>query len=575
MGKIALGIRGLAVLLAAGLAFMACGGAEPTTTPVPTATPVSTQAPTATPRPPTPTITPTLPKRGGTLRTNFTRNFRSHDNYPTRDGGIWYSINPELNFLVRNNQFRGELQPDLADSWTVSPDGLTFTFFLNKSAVWSDGKPVTSDDVIWSLERLQGKYDVKSPFFNFTVSNIQQMVKVDDKTFRAILAQPQGSFLAGIGAIANTIYSKATDPQAFKEFKVPEPRLPTSGPFIATQYTTDIVFKLQRNQKYWKKDANGIQLPYLDEIDIYIIPDRTAAYTSFKTGQLDVTAYATFSPLSGKVQQLKQDLPDVQIAYTSADVPLWFLNAGLTKDVRLRQAIQLAIDRQAVRDVLWRGEANPYQLYNIPGGKWALTEAEIRKLAGYNPDTRAQDIKTANDLLDAFLKDTGETRATLSTKLAVSTNINAYPTEHETVLAQLKQNLGLDLKAIAEDAASAQKRLVDKTFTIHIAGSAPAIDDPDFALGSPLKSSAGSNFGGVSDPEIDAALSAISREVDYQKRLDLSRNLERKAYQLAWQVFLGAQLQPAAATRAVKGDWQPLISQDGATFQRETVWLNQ
>ncbi len=578
---------GLPVVLVALLIAVACGGGQAPDPPAPkapatqaptlgpTAAPTATAvAPTATVRPVTPSPTPVVPKRGGILRTNFVRNLRTIDSYPTRDGGLWPSINPELNYLVRNYQFKGELQPDLADKWSISADGLVYTFNLNAQAAWSDGKPVSADDVVWSLQRLAGKQEIPAGFFNFTVTNVQKYEAVDAKTVRLTLGIQQASFLAGLGAVSNTIYAKHTNPDSFKTLKVPDPGFPTSGPFVMTEYTPDVLYRLQRNAKYWKKDGFGTQLPYLDGVVSFIIPDRTAAYSALRTGQLDLPAAGLFSPIVGRVEQAKKDLPGLQVVFAANDLPLWFRNDGLTKDIRLRQAVQLAIDRQVVKDLMWRGEATPYQIYNISGGKWALPDAEISKLPGYNPDTKAQDIKRANDLLDAFLKDKGETRATLSTKLIISTNISAYPTEHETVQAQLKANLGLELKVAAELAPQEFQRLADKNFNIHIAGNAPAIDDPDFAFTGAVGTGAGSNFGGVSDPDIDAALLAIAKELDSKKRLELSRALERKLYDLAWHVFLGAQLQPTAAIAVVKGDWMPLHGQDGGTWQKETIWLD-
>ncbi len=419
------------VFIVFALLLVACG-AESTPTPPPTSTappsptatrppaPTPTVAPTATSAPPTatpaPTATPTRAaptspptpsvKTGGTLRTSMQSNPAIMDLHSQRVIAGWNMVIPTLNYLVENYQQAGVIRPDLSDSWSVSADGKTWSFHLVGNAVWSDGKRLTADDVVYSLRRIQGLEDVKTPVYKFTMDPVIAVERIDDVNVRITLSRPSGSFLGGLGAIGNLMYPKHVPISEFNSL-----RFVSSGAYKMVSAERDVKVVHERNPQYFKKDEAGRQLPYLDRIETFIILDASAQAAAFRTRQVDLTQYEV-PTIQDKLKLFRDSIPGAQVHIYSSPMSLFFNNKPPFSDQRLRTVFQLALDRQDVNTVKYQGDGNPYLLYNVPGGAFAFTPDEIKALPGFNPATRQQDIAQANQLLDAVLKDLGQTRDT-------------------------------------------------------------------------------------------------------------------------------------------------------------------
>ncbi len=472
---------------------------------------------------------------------------------------------PELNWIVEFNQYEGKIKPDLAESWTVSSDGLTYTFNLVKNAKWQDGRPVTADDILYSLDRINGKLDLPSPAYQSTLAFVSSYSKVDDYTVKVVLKSISASFLPGLGVIGNMVYPKHVP---ISEFAANRPV--GSGPYKFVSYQPDVEIDLSKNTAYWKKDELGDPLPYMDGIRIFIIADATAARSAYSTNQLDVS-FPHAGLLAGATARLSKDVPGTQWFNNLPNEVIYFFNKAPWTDQRIRTAFNLALDRQAIEATLYQGEGESLLLYSIPGGAFALPKDEIAKLPGFRKP-KDQDIAQANQLLDAFLKDNNLTRDTWRPKIVVRA---ATPWGEITLAAvdQLKKSLGLTIPISGVDNSTFVQTYTAGNFDMLVSGLAPAFDDPSQNLTANTYTNSFLNFGRFSDGSIDKALDEIEQTLDTKKRIELSRTLERKLYELAWDVLIVGDPRPVAVRPEVR-NYGALISQDNQAMRFERTWLD-
>jgi peptide/nickel transport system substrate-binding protein len=295
--------------------------------------------------------------------------------------------------LVRIDRMTGSLEPALAESWTASPDGRTFTLNLRKNVRFSDGTPFTSSDVIFSADVV---YDaaVASPLASALMVDGKPLDvrAVDDLTVTVTLPS---AFAPGLGLLDNLpILPRHKLEAAFKERRfdvawavgVPLTDLAGLGPFVLAEHASGQRLTFKRNPNYWRQDEAGIQLPYLDELTIAIVADQNTEAVRMDAGDIDLMAngdlraddYATFKRAA---DQGRLRLLDAGIGLDPN--LLWFNLTDAARpripwlhDKRVRQAISFAIDRQAIVDTVYLGAAVPIFGPVSPGNRvWASASA--------------------------------------------------------------------------------------------------------------------------------------------------------------------------------------------------------
>src|SRR5699024_8430134 len=159
----------------------------------------------------------------------------------------------------------GQLHPAIAESWENSSD-TEWTFTLRNDASFSNGEPVTADDVVYSFETMVEEGKLQPPYF----TSLESVEKVDDSRVRFLLSTPSSAFINALanpltGAIVNKAWYSSTDPDARARDAV------GSGPFKLVEWQDNIVLRLERNEHYWGADD-----VYLDGVNFRIIPDDQA-----------------------------------------------------------------------------------------------------------------------------------------------------------------------------------------------------------------------------------------------------------------------------------------------------------
>lgn len=309
--------------------------------------------------------------------------------------------------------------PGLAESWTNSPDGRTWTFTLRKNLRWSDGEPLTADDVVFTWDVIYNpKIDnVMRDAFIISGKKIA-VTKVDDLTVQAVTPDIYAPFLENFGGVpvlpkhilAKTVADKTFTSAYGVNWKPAD--IIGSGPFRLKEYKPAQYILLERNPYFMEVDATGRRLPYFDNIIFTVVPDMNAMSLRFLSGESDVDdfiypyEYDRFKTAAAKGKfnllepgigleagffwfnqntnvNAKTGQPNVE-----AKKLKWF------RDQKFRQACSYAIDRESIIKSIYSGRAIPNYNFVTPGNKkW------------FNPNTPKYPLDVAKAL--ALLKEIG------------------------------------------------------------------------------------------------------------------------------------------------------------------------
>jgi peptide/nickel transport system substrate-binding protein len=295
--------------------------------------------------------------------------------------------------LIRVNRVSGEVEPRLAREWSSSADGLTWTFKLQDGVTFSDGTPFTSADVLFTFAAL---YDKR------VSSDLASTLSIDDKplqpravdahtvviTFPAVFG-PGISLLDSLPILPQHKLQAALDAGSFRDAwstSAPAAGVVGLGPFVLKSYSPGQQLLFGRNPKFWKRDGAGQVLPYLDEIQIDIVPESNSQMLRLESGSADIISDHTRPEDIAAFRRLEAKgaitLVDAGVS-TDPDV-LWFnLAPGASaakgrpwlQEEALRHAISFAVNRQTIVDTVYLGAAVPIFGPVTPGyGEWYLPD---------------------------------------------------------------------------------------------------------------------------------------------------------------------------------------------------------
>jgi peptide/nickel transport system substrate-binding protein len=295
--------------------------------------------------------------------------------------------------LVRVNRVTGAVEPRLAESWTQSADGLTWTLKLRDGVTFSDGKPFTSADVLFSLEAL---YDERA------ATELASSVRIggkplaasalDPRTVVVVFPGPYGPGLSILDSLPILPSHKLSEPLKSGTFReawsmaTPPAEIAGLGPFVVESYTAGQQMRLVRNPRFWMRDARGQQLPYLDRLELQFVPDQNAELLRLQAGGIDLTNGAVRAEDLSALQPLATSgvltLVPVGVAINSS--ALWFnltpgakVAAGRSwlQRAELRQAISYAVDRREIVNKVYLGAGEPLWGPVTPGhGEWYVAD---------------------------------------------------------------------------------------------------------------------------------------------------------------------------------------------------------
>jgi peptide/nickel transport system substrate-binding protein len=258
--------------------------------------------------------------------------------------GDIFTYNLIYSGLVRSDPTGGTaIQSSLADHWTTSADGKTYTFHLRPGLKFSNGQPVTAEDVKWSLDRFG------NPKTNAAMSSVAigygTSTVVDSSTIRFQLAKPIAAFLYNISIFPAFVLPKdLVEKQGSAFYKHPV----GTGPFVVKEFVKGSHITLARNPYYWEKGK-----PYLDSVRFNFATDSNSRILALRGGSAQVMDGVPFS-------QINSLRADKSVAVQSAKVPLflglWLNHASAPfTDVNVRKAMQYALNRQQINEDIFAG----------------------------------------------------------------------------------------------------------------------------------------------------------------------------------------------------------------------------
>ncbi|HEU5189279.1 MAG TPA: ABC transporter substrate-binding protein [Methylomirabilota bacterium] len=292
------------------------------------------------------------PRMGGTVVQAISADPPTMNPATTTDTQAWSLMGKLFNGLTYlDNDYRSH--PDLAESWTISPDGLTYTFKLRKDVKWHDGKPFTSADVKWTYQEAIAKYH---PVGRVAYASIASIDTPDPYTVVLKMKTPFGPtvFMTSLnmGPILPKHLLEGQD-LATAEFN----RKPVgTGPFKIAEAVKGSHYVLERNPDYFKKGR-----PYLDRVILKVMPNPASRVLAFEKGEVDVL-YSFFLPReqAGRVKALPGIVVKEYMLFP--ETILLFFNLKDNKalgDVRVRQAIFHGIDQSFLVQQGYAGQGRP------------------------------------------------------------------------------------------------------------------------------------------------------------------------------------------------------------------------
>jgi peptide/nickel transport system substrate-binding protein len=281
---------------------------------------------------------------------------------------IWVLSNLYDTLLLPTDDGKG-VQPGLASEWKVADDGLSLSLKLRDGIKFSDGSPITVDDVIWSLKRAAKP---GNGIWGFIVDSIEDVTAPDGKTIviklkhadPAILSAlsvfntgilPQKAFEAAPGA------TEAEKAKAFAEHPV------GSGPFVLESWQRGSTMKLVRNPHYWRQGEDGKPLPYLDGVTFEVIPDDATRILKLSSGELNGAELIPYS----RVNELKSDdavdmqlFPSTRVMGVTLNVrPQLAGKDNPMSNSKVREAMKYAVNKDAVVQIVTHGVGTPLTSY--------------------------------------------------------------------------------------------------------------------------------------------------------------------------------------------------------------------
>lgn len=428
-----------------------------------------------------------------------------------------------------------EAIPGQAESYTISDDGLVYTFKLRDGIQWSDGVPVTAEDFVFSFQRL---FDPKTasdyaylqyPILNSseiaagTITDFSELgVKaLDEKTVEITLAGPTPFFLQALTHYTAYPVPKHVIDKVGGQWTQIE-NIVSNGPYTPTEWVPGSLIKSVKSETYW--DAANVQI---DEVNYFVQDDLAAALSRYRAGEYDILVDIP----SDQAEWIKTNLPGQDYFAPFLGIYYYVINQEKAPfdNVDVRKALSMAINRDVIGpDVLGTGEVPMYGW--VPEGT-----ANYEGVAPYQPEwigaTYEERVAEAKTIMEGL----GYTAATpLTLQLKYNTNDN-----HQRIavaISSMWEQIGVKTELLNSETAVHYDSLRSGDFEVGRAGWLLDYSDPSNTLDL-LRQGVeqdgvmnwGNNYGRYSNDEFEALVDQATTEVDLAARAKLLGEAEKIA----------------------------------------------
>jgi peptide/nickel transport system substrate-binding protein len=387
------------------------GGTTAPATAVPS-TSGGTTAPVATTRPVAATARPATPSEdepryGGVLTFPMLQGRWSNLDPSQQSGTALLATisHSHLGLLGQDRQDRQTIIGELAESWELTEGGTKYTFHMRPGVLWEDGEPITAEDAVYSLSRIQDKPEGLNIYRTGCIRGpLESITAPDSSTVEVNLTRASNAWMDCFSAGWVIIQKKSILETIDVEERVREMRVDefvANGPFKLKGTDADNFWELERNENYFRWESEG--KPYLDGVLAVFMPDFQARQAAFLAGRLHRgTTFPT--PPKSQMDELEARLGDkitVQAFSTPGLGGFWFNSAQPPfDDVKMRRAVHLAMDRWELLELVRDGAGRVSHPLNYED--WVMPYAEWIQLPGIRKD-KTEDIAEAKRLVDEYI----------------------------------------------------------------------------------------------------------------------------------------------------------------------------
>ena len=571
----------------------------PTATPPPEATlrPTNTPVPTAVARVvATPTPSAAGPKYGGTVRMSAYADTKDWDplGSASLSSVISYSqlYNQIVQFDTTNTQ---EVVSDLAESWEISADGKQYTFRIHEGVSWHDGKPLTVDDIIFTMHRygnpcnatgrsgLWRNYAVRMEVVDVvdkadcTPTNADDVVKaVDDRTVQYNLAFASGAFIKFLAVDYVKILPRHLLEDESVDLNQGEHVVASnsgSGPFILEEYRSGNSYFVNKNPNYFKEGR-----PYFDRIEHFIITQPATLMAQVEARQIDMANAGSTNLEAPEYYELERVTNGDYVAHDIKAGGNFGLMLNVKRepfsDHRVRKALYLAVDRQKVDERAFGGAG----VTHCPLMDLAHTNDECTTWPGLRPkDTPGgqEDIAEAQRLMaEAGFPDGFQVQYTVR-------QVGSYPAQCSVIKQDLEEFLGItgDIETLPSAAGYAKygtskPKDAKGDWELSCQGEGMVVFDPDAIYGGVYLPGATRNYTDWENPKVTAWFEQQKVELDPDRRREINKEAELWLASFEdnhWVNLLLGQLF-WLVHKDIKGFNAPITVQYG--FKHEDLWLD-
>ena len=456
------------------------------------------------------------PKSGGTLNFAVSAEPPNYDCHAQSSFAFIHPVRPHYSTLLK---FDGPNYPkvtgDLAESWTVSPDGLTFTFNLRKNVKFHDGSAFTSEDIRATYDRLRNPPEGVRSLRVESYRDITSIETPDAHTVVFKLSKPNASMLSNFASPWDCVYSAA---KLKEDPKFPERNILGTGPFTFVEHQAGSHWVGRKFADYFEPGK-----PYLDEYRA-VFMRGAAMVNALSAGQV-LAEFRGHSPADR--DRLVQALGDRAVVLESPWACSLVVSFNTTKkpfdDARVRRALSLAVDRWAGAEALQK-IALVRHVGGVlrPGYELATDEADLVKLPGFS-----RDIKASREEARRLLKEAGVEK--LSFKLTNRNVAMPYTPVGVFLIDQWRQiGLTVEHEQLETRLYMAAQQRGNPTYDAALDFNCDFMDEPNLALMKYVSADRSAlNYSGHTDRKLDALYDQQSGELDKGKRKAIVQEFEK------------------------------------------------
>jgi peptide/nickel transport system substrate-binding protein len=503
------------------------------------------------------------PRHGGELVFVVPSEPPSYDAHQEETFGVTHPMAGHYNTLLRVDPFDKtgtKPVPDLAESWTISKDGMVYTFKLRKGVKFHDGGEMTSKDVKASYDKIIFPPAGLKSSRGASYQSVEVVEAPDPYTVRFRLKWPESSFLLNLASPWNWIYRAET---LAKDIRWYEKKVNGTGPFTFVEHVKGSHWVGKKNPNYWDKGK-----PYLDGYRALFVSSSSAQVAAIR-GDRAMIQFRGFSP--AERDSLVSALgPKITVQESPWDCVLMVAMHHEKKpfdDKRVRRALTLALDRyEASKNLSKIAIVRDVAGIQVPGTPYATPPEELEKLAGYGKDINKSRAEAKRLLREAGVPD----------GFSFTFKNRGIPMPYEPVgiwLIDQWRQIGLNVKQEVIEASAYHPMLKRGDFEVAMDFACGFIVEPDLDLYR-FASTSDANYGKHKDKVIDELFVKQARATDTEERKKILRQFEKRLideevhvmYTLQWHRII-------PHSSKVKG-WTVTPSHY-LNNQLDTVWLTE